>query len=172
MLQATRHLLELGHREFAFISGGPRGPARERLLGIEDALAAAGDGGGCVLWEGEWSVAHGERATHRILDGSARVTAIIAGGSLLMRGALRALRDRSIAVGADLSFVGCDDEGVAEFHTPPVAVVRRDMASVGEAAAALLLELLGGFRGTKEVRLPTEFVPRASCAPPRAAPTL
>ncbi len=166
MFQATRHLLELGHREIALISGGPQGPARERRLGVEDAVYAAANGSRSTVFDGEFSITHGERAAHRILDSSPGVTAIIAGGNLLMQGALRTLRDRGVEVGKDMSFVGCDDVAVAELHTPPIAVVRRDMVSIGEAAADLLLELLGGFKGTKEVTLPTEFVARPSCAPP------
>ena len=170
MFQATRHLLALGHREIALISGGPQGPARERRAGTEDAVSAAGIGGRCAVYDGEFSVDHGERAAHRILDGSVPVTAIIAGGNLLMQGALRALRDRGTKVGVDMSFVGCDNVAVAELHTPQIAVVRRDMVSIGEAAADLLLELLNGFKGTKEIRLPTEFVSRPSCGPPPVVP--
>jgi LacI family transcriptional regulator len=166
MFQATRHLLELGHREIALISGGPQGPARERRLGVEDAIAAAANGSRYVLYDGEFSVAHGERATLGLLDGPPAATAIIAGGNLLMQGALRALRDRSVVVGADMSFVGCDDVAVAELHTPQIAVVRRDMVSIGEAASELMLDLLNGFKGIKEITLPTEFVARPSCAPP------
>jgi len=170
MFRAASHLLELGHREIALVSGGPHGPARERRLGIEDALALGGNGGRCVVYDGEFSVVHGERTAHQILDGATPVTAIIAGGNLLMQGALRALRDRGTRVGVDISFVGCDDVAVAELHTPQIAVVRRDMHSIGEAAADLLLELLNGFKGTKEVRLPTEFVARPSCGPAPPAP--
>lgn len=166
MLHAARHLIELGHREIALISGGPQGPARERRLGVEDAIAASNSGSRYVLHDGEFSVAHGEWTTHRILDGPTRTTAIIAGGNLLMQGALRAVRDRGVRLGQDLSFVGCDDVAVAELHTPPIAVVRRDMVSLGEASAELLLELLSGFKGIKDITLPTEFVPRPSCAPP------
>ena len=166
MFNAARHLIELGHRELAFISGGPQGPARERRLGVEDAIAASSTGSRYVLYEGEFSVSHGERATHHILDNQTKATAIIAGGNLLMQGALRALRDRGVRVGADISFVGCDDVGIAELHTPPIAVVRRDMVSLGETSAELLLELLTGFKGIKDITLPTEFAPRPSCAPP------
>ena len=61
-----------------------------------------------------------------------------------MHGALRAFRERGVQLGVDLSFVGCDDVAVAELHTPQIAVVRRDMVSIGEASADLLLELLKG----------------------------
>jgi LacI family transcriptional regulator len=169
MAAATRHLLELGHREIALIVGGPQGPARERRLGVEEAIAAAANGSRCLVYEGPFSVAYGEQAAQRILDSETGATAIIAGGNLLMHGALRALRERGVALGVDLSFVGCDDVAVAEVHTPQIAVVRRDMISIGEASADLLLDLLKGATGTKEITLPTEFVRRPSCAPPGGA---
>jgi LacI family transcriptional regulator len=170
MAVATRHLLELGHREIALIVGGPQGPARERRLGVEQAVAATKNGSRCVVYEGPFSVAYGEQAAQRILA-ETPATAVIAGGNLLMHGALRAFRERGVQLGVDLSFVGCDDVAVAELHTPQIAVVRRDMVSIGEASADLLLELLKGSAGTKEITLPTEFVRRPSCAPPpNAAP--
>jgi len=170
MLAATRHLLELGHREIALIVGGPRGPARERRLGVEQAIASAGNGSRCVVYEGPFSIAYGEQATQGILSAATPATAVIAGGNLLMHGALRAFRERGIQLGVDMSFVGCDDVAVAELHTPQIAVVRRDMVSIGEASADLLLELLKGSSGTKEVTLPTEFVARPSCAAPSSRP--
>src|SRR5947208_3355208 len=49
MRAATRHLLELGHRRFALITGGPGRPARERRRAVEEELAAAGDGARCAV---------------------------------------------------------------------------------------------------------------------------
>src|SRR5262249_44597928 len=47
MRAATEHLLSLGHRDFALISGGPVRPARERREAVETTLAAAGVGATC-----------------------------------------------------------------------------------------------------------------------------
>jgi DNA-binding LacI/PurR family transcriptional regulator len=68
--------------------------------------------------------------------------------------------------GVDVSFVGCDDVAVAEVHSPQVAVVCRDLVSIGATAANLLLELMTTPGRTCEVVLPTEFVGRPSCCPP------
>lgn len=169
MRAATEHLIRLGHRNVAFITGGPERPARERRLAVEETLALAGEGASCRVYSGDFSVEHGRRATAEILASSPRPTAIIAGGNMLMQGALLALRDADIAVGRDISFVGCDDVVVAEVHQPPIAVVRRNIASIGVAAAELLLAELEptGSKGDtpRQIVLPTEFVARASCAP-------
>jgi LacI family transcriptional regulator len=172
MRAATEHLLRLGHRDFALIIGGPRRPARERRRGVEETLAAAGVGATCTVYEGEFSVEHGRRETAAILARRPRATAIIAGGNMLMQGALLALRDSGVEIGRDVSFVGCDDVAVAELHTPQIAVVRRDMPAVGLAAAELLLAQLEprsledrpAEAEPRQVLLPTEFVARPSCA--------
>jgi LacI family transcriptional regulator len=168
MRAATHHLLEFGHRRFALIVGGPERPKRERRRGVEEALAAAGGDASCAVYQGEFSAEHGRQATSAILASRPRPTALIAGGTLLMQGALFALRDAGLEVGRDISFVGCDDVALADLHQPPIAVVRRDMAAAGTAAAELLLTALGNRGGSgdapKEIILPTEFIARPSCA--------
>jgi LacI family transcriptional regulator len=170
MGDAARHLLELGHRRFALITGGPERPARERRRAVEETLASAGGAATCTVYPGKFSVEHGRQATAEILASEPRATAIIAGGNMLMEGALLTLREAGVEVGRDISFVGCDDVVVAEVHQPPIAVVRRDIAAVGVAAAELLLADLepsdGGPETPREIVLPTEFVARPSCAPP------
>jgi LacI family transcriptional regulator len=168
MRQATERLLELGHRRFALITGGPERPARERREAVEATLASV-DGAEHQVYPGEFSVEHGRRATAEILARDPRPTAIIAGGNMLMEGALVTLKEAGVLVGRDLSFVGCDDVAVADLHEPPIAVVRRDSRAAGVAAADLLLADLepeAGSESPREIVLPTEFVARSSCAPP------
>jgi len=180
MSAATSHLLDLGHRNFALIVGGPRLPARERRRGVDETLERSGTGATCTVFDGEFSSRFGSQAVAEMMGASVCPTAIIAGGNLLMEGALRELHRRNVRVGAELSFVGCDDVALAELHDPPIAVVDRDVQAIGAAAADLLLTRLAD-RGdeddpramdwhtdVQDVVLPTHFVRRASCAP---APT-
>lgn len=164
MQAAVKHLLDLGHRNIALISGGARRPARQRRSAIEDTLAEQGGNARCQVFEGGLSIEHGSRATAQILEVDPRPTAIIAGGNMLMHGALRVLRDTGIVLGEDMSFVGCDDVAIAELHSPPIAVVRRDNRGLGQRAAQLLLAELETGTQADEVVLPTDFVARPSCA--------
>ena len=169
MRAAAEHLLGLGHRRLALIIGGPERPARERRRAVEEALAGIPDAE-YTVHPGEFSVQHGRRATVEILARHPRPTAIIAGGNMLMEGALLTLNEAGVSVGKDISFVGCDDVIVAEIHRPPIAVVRRDIRAIGVAAAELLLADLepqsDSAEAPNEIVLPTEFVARQSCAPP------
>jgi LacI family transcriptional regulator len=171
MRAAATHLLKLGHTRFALITGGPERPARERRRAVEEVLLDAPNAT-CTVYPGRFSVEHGRRSASEILAQEPRATAIIAGGNMLMEGALLALRVAGVLVGRDVSFVGCDDVVVAEVYQPPIAVVRRDIGAIGVASAELLLADLeptgSDLEGEREIVLPTEFLARASCAPPPA----
>lgn len=166
MRAAVGHLLDLGHRRIGLILGRPVRPARERLRGLEDAYAERGLPGTYSVSEGVLSPEHGRDATRRLLDVAEAPTAIITGGNQLLSGTLLELRERGLAVGADVSVVSCDTISTTELHQPPIAVVRRDTVELGCRAAELLLRRLEGAAAPESITLPTEFVARASCAPP------
>jgi LacI family transcriptional regulator len=168
MRAAAGHLLDLGHRRVGLILGRPVRPARERLSGLEDAYAERRLPGTFTVSEGVLSPEHGRAATRRLLDVEDPPTAIITGGNQLLAGTLVELRERSLRVGADISVVSCDTISTTELHQPPIAVVRRDTVELGRRAAELLLRRLEGAAAPESVTLPTEFVARASCAPPPA----
>ena len=121
-----------------------------------------------LVLEGTLTEEFGREATARMLDDRSPVTAIVAGGNQLVSGALAELRARDVRVGDDISLVSCDAISVTEFFTPPIAVVRRDNRELGRKAAQLLLEQMRDDLAPRQIVLPTEFVRRASCAPPPA----
>jgi LacI family transcriptional regulator len=161
---AAEHLRELGHRRVAVIVGGPRRPADERREAVEQVF---GSDGQLTILAGPYTIEHGSSATDEALALPEPPTAIIAAANLFMHGALRTLRDRGLVLGRDISFVGCDDVAVAEFHDPPIALVRRDTRLIGEVAARVLLAELGAGPEVprSELTLTTDFVPQPSCAP-------
>jgi LacI family transcriptional regulator len=170
MRAAVRHLLDLGHRRIDLILGQPMRPSRERRLGLEEAYRERGLEPTYRTVEGQLGSTHGRIATGDLLDAAEPPTAIIAGGNQILVGTLEELLRRNLRVGADISLVSCDAVSVTELFTPPIAVVRRDNRELGRRAAQLLLRQLEGEEVRQEVVLPTEFVPRASCAPPAERP--
>ncbi len=167
MRAAVDHLLDLGHRRIGLILGQPIRPTHERRRAFEEAHAARRLQPGPVV-HGRFSVEFGMQATGELLDAAERPTAIIAGGNQLMIGALAVISERGLEIGSDISFLGCDDIPITSLHRPPIAVVRRDNEGIGRAAAELILARLKNGNLESEVVLPTEYVSRPSCMPPRA----
>jgi LacI family transcriptional regulator len=164
MAQATRHLLELGHRRVGLVLGHAVRPSVERRRALERVYAEQGLAPTYEIVGGTFSADHGAAATRSLLDLPEPVTAIVAGGNQVTIGVLRALREREFAVGRDVSLVACDDIPIMELHDPPIAVVRRDNRELGRVAAGLLFTRMKGSEDPEDVVLPTEFVARASCA--------
>ena len=169
MRSAVEHLLDLGHRRIALITGAlDLWPVRERLAGMAEAVAARGIRDETISLIGSLSADHGEASTEQLLTMVPRPTAIIAGGNQVLAGCVRALARHSIRIPQDLSLVTCDEVALSELYSPPIASVSRDTQQLGRVAAELLLERVTGTAGPRTVLLPTTFTPRASCGPVRA----
>jgi len=167
---AVDHLLDLGHRRIGLITGQPVRPSKERRGGLEDAFEARGLPNSYVVHPGAYTEDHGGAATRQLLELEDPLTAVIAGSNQITIGALRVLHERGVQIGPDLSFIGCDDVAATELHEPPIAVVIRDTIELGARAARLLVDRLRDpDLPPEDVVLPTEFIPRASCVPPRAS---
>ncbi|MBA2557101.1 MAG: LacI family DNA-binding transcriptional regulator [Chloroflexi bacterium] len=165
MRAAVNHLLDLGHRRMALITGAlETRPGRVRLNSMRDAIAARGPHDGALYMTGSFSAEHGESATDEVLDQREPPTAIVAGGNQLLIGCLRTLQRRGLEVGRDISLVTCDDVPLTELYHPPIASISRESVALGRTAAELLLARLGGDDQPRTVVLPTTFIPRASLA--------
>jgi LacI family transcriptional regulator, galactose operon repressor len=167
--QAMRHLLGLGHRRIAQITG-PRGwlATEDRRLGYRAALAAAGILPDPALEvESVPEIAPGREAAEYLLDLPEPPTAIFAFNDNIAIGATQAARARGLSVPGDLSVVGFDDVEHATIVTPALTTVRQPLAEMGRTAVSLLNRLLERQRfETLHVELATRLVVRESTAPP------
>jgi len=170
--QAMRHLLELGHRRIAQITG-PNGwvATEDRRRGYRAALASAG-----ILPDPALEthaipeIEPGRIAAERLLALPEPPTAIFAFNDNIAIGAIQAARARGLRVPEDLSVVGFDDVEHATIVTPSLTTVRQPLAEMGRTAVSLLNRLLEGQRfETLHVELATRLVVRDSTAAPRSA---
>ncbi len=168
--QAARHLLELGHRRIAVISG-PEGwmASEERLRGYLAALAGAG-----VLPEpelirhGNFRVDGGQDAARQLLSLPHPPTAIFAFNDLMAVGAMEEARAQGLRIPADLSIVGFDDSTEAVVAVPALTTVRQPLAEMGRTAVSLLLRQLENRQFEPlRVELGTKLVVRESSGPLR-----
>ena len=143
---AVDHLLGLGHREIAFISGPvDNSDALERLQGYRESMRAHGSPPQPRLeLPGDFGEESGARAGEEIARLAARPTAIFAANDAMAIGCLAALRDRGLSVPADVSIVGFDDIPIARYLTPALTTVHVPIAELGRRAMGRLLETIEG----------------------------
>jgi len=167
----TGHLLALGHRRIALITGSEQlFPARQRLRGYHAAHAAQGVAvDPALISTTSFLAASGFSVVSGLLSHGAPPTAVIAGGIDMLDGVLRAIRQKGLSIPRDISVVGAGDSSLAELHTPPISVSHWDQTAVGRLAAEMLLERIAGRAGAepRHVLIPTEFLFRESTAAPR-----
>jgi len=87
---------------------------------------------------------------------------LVVGHNRMLPGVLRALRERGVEVGRDISLICCDETELTEFYSPPISVIRRDLSLIGEAAYEVFMRLNSDSSEQRCVVLPTEFVETAS----------
>jgi LacI family transcriptional regulator len=143
-LEATEHLLELGHRRIAFITGTQGHPhSAERLAGYCMALERAGiPFDPELIIEGDYSEQSGLLAVETLLNKGIVFTAIFAANDQMACGARLALYDRGISVPQEISLIGFDDLSHVKYAIPPLTTMRQPMLEIGQAAARLTLNLL------------------------------
>ncbi|WP_169950861.1 LacI family DNA-binding transcriptional regulator [Microbispora sp. H11081] len=171
-LEATRHLLELGHRRIGLITG-PAGflAARARLDGFLAALDTAGvPFDERLMRGGPFLAEHGRDLGSQLLTLPDPPTAVVCGNDLQAFGVYEAARLLGLRIPDDLSVVGFDDIEHCAWAAPALTTVRQPFAEIGATAARIALALADGERPPRPVvELGAALVVRDSTAPPRSA---
>lgn len=174
---ATEHLIRLGHRRIAHLTGNPEiGSTQPRCQGYLDALATAGlPADPALIVEAGFDWQDGYRAAQQLLElpAARRPTAIFAGNDLCADGVLRLFRAQGIRVPDDVALVGFDDTAWFSEHTdPPLTSVHMPIYTMGVLATDMLIGLSSGRElENRQPMLPVSLTIRASCgAVPRREP--
>jgi DNA-binding LacI/PurR family transcriptional regulator len=163
---ATRHLLDLGHRRIAMISGPPEWPCcRARLDGYRAAMDAAG--ATPLVRVSTLYVEGGLRDARELLRLPEPPTAIFAANDLQALGVYEAARQAGVRIPEELSVVGFDDLSFTQWSGPPMTTVHQPLVQMGAAAANLVLALAAGQQPEHtRIELATTLMIRSSTAAP------
>lgn len=167
-LLATRHLIELGHRRIATITGpentmctiarldGYRAALREADIEIDPQLVR----------RGRFRVTDGERLATELLTSRHRPTAIFAQSDFIAMGVYRAAKQLGLTIPEDLSVVGFDDIQTAAYMGPALTTVHQPLSEMAAEAARMILAAHRGESVGDRVILPTSLIEREStCSP-------
>ncbi len=174
-LEAVQHLIALGHRRIAHISGpepylcscdrleGYRAALREAHLALDPDLEVAAD----------FTSSGGQAAAMHLFALSSPPTAIFAANDDMAYGVLAAAEQRGLSVPGDVALVGFDDAAPSAHTHPPLTTIRQPFFDVGRQAAKTLLALIeapsaraSGSRWSQ----PSALRAPSGAAPVRAAP--
>lgn len=164
---AGEHLLELGHRRIAAISG-PRSTSASagRLAGFESVLADAGITPVAIA-RGDFRAERGRDAMAELLDTGLDFTAVFAANDLTAIGALQTLHERGISVPDELSLMGFDGMQLSDLVSPRLTTIAHSLDVIGPQTIALLDDRMAAPHApARQVLLPSTLIVRESTAPP------
>lgn len=163
---ATRHLVELGHRNVAFLGGDTEAPTRhQRVGGYVSALLSAGISDTCVRMCAETKAAAME-ATLALMAERPDTTAIVCNCDVVAAGATLGLARLGLVTGRDVSVVGFDDIADSRLWSPPLTTVAVDPEGMGrQLAETLLARIANAAAPARTINLPVRLVVRASSGP-------
>jgi LacI family transcriptional regulator len=167
--EAARLLAGLGHRRIAFINGlAHLNFANERVLGVAEALAE-----NQMQLEperisnGEMTDDYGYRSAARMLDSANPPTAILCSSLFIALGAVRAIYNRGLKIGSDVSLLAHDD--VIPYLKPenfrvPLATTRSSIRAAGLRAMQRLVSGIDAPSTEGEI-WPVDLIVRESIGP-------
>jgi DNA-binding LacI/PurR family transcriptional regulator len=168
---ALSHLLELGHRDVAFLKGAVvSSDAAHRWKAICDVAADFGlriDPNLVIQIDSTDSTPRlGYPFAKQLLDRKKPFTALLAYNDISAIGAIWAFQEAGLRVPDDVSVVGFDDIPSAAFNSPGLTTVRQPLQRMGQIAAKTVIDQIEGTaQYVAEIAIEPEFVVRASTGP-------
>jgi len=163
--QAVEHLVALGHRRIAHITGDLKvSLVQERRRGFVEAMQRAGLEPVCIA--AAFTAEAGQAAMDELLNRAQRPTAVFGGNDEIAVGAMAAIRKAGLKVPDDVSVVGHDDQPLSSLYDPQVTTVHVPAFEVGYQAMSLLRARLHKEAGEPDMLLPTRVIARATTARP------
>ena len=162
--KATKHLLELGRRRIAVVTG-KSSVSDERLLGYQRALAEAGlKLNSSLLHWGDYLPETGRQAMEYFLSLLEKPSAVFAFNDMMALGVLQVLNERGLRVPEDIAVLGFDGIPLSKYTSPALTTVRQPLKEMGRAAVEQLLKRIRG-EGPEQaqyIKLEPELLIRAS----------
>jgi LacI family transcriptional regulator len=166
---ATQHLIRLGHKRIAYLTGPQVAPwAHERFEGYRRALREAGlEVDDKLVFQSGSTIEDGTNAALQMLNEGCKATAVQAVSDLVAIGCANALLSQGLRIPEDISIAGFGNILVAEYFRVPLTTISQPKHRLGSVAMDIMMAMIRGEK-VESQRLPAELVERKSTAPPKA----
>ncbi|MFI7241047.1 LacI family DNA-binding transcriptional regulator [Streptomyces qinglanensis] len=176
MRLAVTHLVSLGHERIGLALGPERFvPVQRKIEGftrtVREHFGTDGRDPAEFVQHSLYSLEGGQAAASALLERGC--TAVVCASDMMALGAIRAARQRGLAVPGDVSVIGFDDSPLIAFTDPPLTTIRQPVTAMGQAAVRTLLEEIGGTPAphSEFVFLPELVVRGSTASRRRSGPT-
>lgn len=168
--RVTQHLLKLGHKRIAYLTGPPVAPwAHDRFEGYRRALREADlELDDKMVFQSGSTIEDGTKAALEMLNENCNATAIQAVNDLVAVGCAETLLAQGIKIPDDVSVAGFGNILTAEYFRVPLTTVRQPKFRLGIAAMDTMMKLIGGEPAPSQ-KLSAELIERKSTTSPKAA---
>lgn len=164
MTELLQHLIVLGHRRIAHISGSPTFiHSKQREETWRSVLTAAGLTPGPVV-AGDFTTESGARAANTLMASADPPTAVVCANDLMAIGFMARAADLGLTVPTDVSVTGYDGIKMGAYIRPPLTTVQTSPRDIGREAALLLLRTIDGEPADDVEITPAKLVLRESVA--------
>lgn len=161
---STQHLIDLGHKDIAFIGGldfmtttNQKVKAVKKKL-EEHQLSLRKE----WVHYGEFSIKAGRELMNKLLDGEERPTAVICVNDFTAIGAIKAAMERGLRIPDDISIVGFDDSPLSTAVIPELTTVTQNTYELGRLAVERIYQIINGIPAKKNTVLQPELIVRQS----------
>lgn len=149
---ATKKLIEAGHKNILCIRGVPRAiTSVRRVDGYLTALSEAGLENNAIISGNDFSIENGYLQTQLAISSGKKFTAIFALSGTNLLGSLHALRDHNLKVPEDVSLISFDDNVYLNYLNPAISCVSQPLELISIAAVDQLMIRLGVSKQTETV---------------------
>jgi DNA-binding LacI/PurR family transcriptional regulator len=166
----TQHLLKLGHKRIAYLTGPQVAPwAHDRFEGYRRALREANlDVDDKLVFQAGGTIDDGTKAALQMVNENCGATAVQAVNDLVAIGCASTLMTQGLKIPGDISIAGFGNILLTEHFRVPLTTVRQPKYRLGMAAVEMMMQLIRGER-VQTRRIPGELLERESTAAPKAA---
>ncbi len=164
---AVSHIIALGHRDIAFITGSLDSPTGiERLAGYKEALSQNGIAiRNALIVEGKWTPATGAAGVETLLARQVPFSALVASNDDMATGAIKQLHQQGVRVPEQVSVLGFDDTAFAPYLIPSLSSVKIPVTEMIKETISRLIFMLDGGEFNYQQTFPGELIVRDSLVP-------
>lgn len=171
-MEATRHLIEAGHKDIGHITGSQLNPAmEERLGGFRAAMREARlEINPDNIFEANFHRDNGRRVARYLARRASMPTAMFCANDEIAMGLISELHIMGIKVPDDMSVVGFDNISVADVYVPALTTISQPREQIGQSTMALLIDILTNSSKNSDqvIELDVRLAKRASVAAPKS----